>query len=333
MILVTGATGHLGNVLVRQLIDRGESVRALILPGENLSSLSGAHVDVVVGDILDNNSLAVACKGVNTIFHLASLVSIEKGKEELLWRVNVDGTKNMIQAALNAGVDRFVYTSSIHAIERPPEGTPIDESHPFDSNNPAGPYDRTKAVASLEVLEAVKQGLNAVIVCPTGVIGPHDYKRSELGEMILDWMSPKVSFIIKGQFDFVDVRDIAEGHIAAAQSGRAGETYLLGGHQKSLLDFRKIVQEVMGKKTPAIEIPFPLAMMAAEIAATYYRMTKTRPTFTKYALETVTSNSLVSYEKATRELGYRPRGFAETISDTVMWWLKYQPDIKASLRT
>jgi dihydroflavonol-4-reductase len=332
MILVTGATGHIGNVLVRQLLEKKEHVRVLILPGENLSSLIGAHVDVVVGDILDPTALEKAFEDIDTVYHLASLVSITSGKEELLWRVNVDGTQNMLDAAMNADVKRFVYTSSIHAIERPPAGVSIDETRPFDDNNPAGPYDRTKAAASLRVLEASKKGLDTVLVCPTGVIGPFDFKRSELGELILDWMKPQVSVLIDGKFDFVDVRDVAAGHIAAARHGRAGETYILGGHQITLNQFRTTIQEFVGKHTPSIVLPFPTALMAAELAAIYYRISHTRPKFTKYAVETLMSNSEISSEKAFKELGFHQRPITDTIRDTVDWWKLNQSKVKSTLR-
>jgi len=198
-------------------------VRALALPGEDCSSLEGLEIEIMEGNILNEASLEPVFAGVEIVYHLAALVSIEEGKEDLLYRVNVEGTKNVIRAARRAGVRRLVYTSSIHAIERPPDGVWISEELPFDIHNPAGPYDRTKAEASLAVLQAVKEGLDAVIVCPTGVVGPYDYRRSEMGEMFLSWMRRQVSFIIEGCFDFVDVRDVARGHILAAEKGRPGQ--------------------------------------------------------------------------------------------------------------
>ena len=243
MILVTGAAGHLGNVLVRELLVQGEQVRGLVLPGEDLTPLEGLDVEIFPGNILDLERMTEACREVDVVFHLASLVAITPDMLDLMRRVNVEGTRNVIEAVRRTGVRRLVYTSSIHALQRPPAGVMIDEHLAFDPNNPAGPYDQTKAEASLLVLDAVRQGMDAVIVCPTGVIGPYDFKRSELGEMILAWMKKAPSFTVEGRFDFVDVRDIARGHILAAESGRCGEVYLLSGEQIEVLGFNSQVQQ------------------------------------------------------------------------------------------
>ena len=310
MILITGAAGHLGNVLVRELLTRGEKVRALILPGEDTRSLQGLDIEKVSGDILDLPSLEKAFQGIETVYHLAAVVSISPGNEEILWKVNVQGTKNVLEAIRRSGVKQLVYTSSIHAISRPPHGVEIDESLPFDTQNPAGEYDSTKAAASLEVIKAAQEGLNAVIVCPTGVIGPHDYRRSEMGEMILSWMSSRVSFLIEGFFDFVDVRDVAIGHILAARHGRPGHVYILSGERIALDTMWRTVKDLVGVYATMIKIPFSLAMIAARISEVYYRLTNSRPRFTRYALETVTSNCCISYQKANLELGV-PASFIE----------------------
>ena len=172
MILVTGATGHIGNVLVRKLLQRGKKVRALILRGEDTHPLQGLDVERVDGDILDPASLVSAFSGIESVYHLAGIISIMPGKNPLVWDVNVEGTRNVVEASRKAGVKRFIYTSSIHAITRAPHGVKMDESLGFDPDNPYGEYDRSKATASLLVQEAVKHGLDAVIVCPTGVIQP-----------------------------------------------------------------------------------------------------------------------------------------------------------------
>jgi dihydroflavonol-4-reductase len=151
MILVTGATGHIGNVLIRKLLDQGEKVRALIWRGEDTTPLKGLDVEQVVGDILDPASLEPAMHGVETVYHLAGIISIMPGRNPLVWRVNVEGTRNVLEAARHARIRRLVYTSSIHAIARAPHGVMMDESLGFDQNNPYGEYDRSKAAASLEV--------------------------------------------------------------------------------------------------------------------------------------------------------------------------------------
>jgi len=321
MILVTGAAGHIGNVLIRQLLSEGREVRAFILPGEDISSLEGLDIDLAEGNVLDPLSLDKAMSGIDTVFHLAGVISIMPGKNEWMRKVNVDGTKNVLAAAKKAGVSRLVHTSSIHALSRNWIGK-IDERVPFDPNTPAGGYDRTKAAASIAVLEAVKDGLDAVIVCPTGVIGPHDYLGSEMGDLILDWLRKKLHFLVKGAYDFVDVRDVARGHILACDRGRTGEVYILSGWQIKVLELKKLVQKVIGKRIVAITVPMWLAKAGAKITPLYYRLMKKRPKFTDYSLETLQSNSDVSCGKARRELGYDPRDLAATVKDTVAWLVK-----------
>ncbi len=332
MNLITGAAGHLGNVLVRELVKRGEPVRVLILPEEDTSSLEGLAVEQVEGNILDMRSLSSACAGVDAIFHMAALVSLLDKHAPALQKVNVEGTQNVIRAARDAQVRRFVYTSSIHALTRPPAGDLVNEELPFDVLNPAGAYDRTKAQASRAVLEAARSGLNAVIVCPTGVIGPYDFRRSEMGEMILDWILNPISWLIPGAFDFVDVRDVALGHIYARDVGQAGETYILGGQQISVKDLCKLVKDTAGKRLNSVVLPGKIALLAAGIAEWYYHIGKIRPRFTRYSVETLYSNSNVNLAKARIQLGYSPRAMSETITDTVVWWIENHRKLKASVR-
>ena len=321
MILVTGAAGHVGNVLVRQLVEQGEQVRALVLPGEDCTSLCALPVDKVEGNILQPETLVSAFAGVDVVYHLAAIIAIMPGQEALMRRVNIEGTRNIVQAALASGVRRLVYTSSIHALQRPPEGITIDEALHFDVSNPAGEYDRTKAAASLEVLKGVAEhGLDAVIVCPTGIVGPYDYHRSEMGELIRDWMAKKLNVMVEGFFNFVDVRDVARGHILAAQSGRRGAVYILGGERVSLEWMWRKVRQANGSSARVVKIPFPLARIGAWFAQYYYQMSQTTPRFTSYALETVRSNSIISHARAQRELDYQPRSLADTLADTVHWW-------------
>ena len=248
MNLVTGATGHIGNVLVRLLKERGESVRAMIMPGEDPTPLIGQDVEIIEADVLDYQSLLKAFDHIDVVYHLAGIISILPGKDHMLQAVNVIGTRNVIQAARTSGVRRLVYTSSIHALKRVPDGVLIDESVPFDIEHALSSYDSSKASASLDVLNAVQTGMDAVIVCPTGVIGPYDFRRSELGQLILDCVEQKPMFYVDGAYDFVDVRDVAQGLILAGEKGRRGESYILSGERIAVLDIIKIVQEILGRR-------------------------------------------------------------------------------------
>ena len=222
MILVTGATGHIGNVLIRKLLDRGEKVRALIWRDEDTTPLKNLEVEKVAGDVLDPASLEPAMRDVDTVYHLAGIISIMPGKNPFMWRVNVEGTRNVLEAARHANIRRLIYTSSIHAIARAPHGVTMDESLGFDQDNPYGEYDRSKAAASLAVQNAAAEGLDAVIVCPTGVIGPNDFRGSEMGEVIRSASEARTMLYVEGAYDFVDVRDVADGLIAAGNAVGAG---------------------------------------------------------------------------------------------------------------
>jgi dihydroflavonol-4-reductase len=327
MILVTGATGHIGNVLTRQLIECGQKVRVLVLPGEDLEPVLDLPVELVTGDVLDPQSLDRAMAGVDNVFHLAGIISISPGKNERVHKVNVEGTRNVLEAACRAGIRRILYTSSIHAIRPSPLGTAVDETQPFDPDSTRGAYDRSKATATLEALSACARGMDVVVVCPTGVIGPYDYRRSEMGQLIVDCMKNHPLLSVKGAYDFVDVRDVARGMRLAMDKGRTGQAYILSGEQVGVDRLMNTVQEFAGRKTLHLSLPFSLARFAAVFAPLYYRLTRTKALFTPYSLGTLVSNSQISSAKARRELGYTARPVRESIGDAVHWFSEYIPEL------
>ncbi|MEJ5224082.1 MAG: NAD-dependent epimerase/dehydratase family protein, partial [Anaerolineales bacterium] len=283
MYLVTGATGHIGNVLVRKLVAAGEQVRALILPGEDTTPIEGLPVEKIAGDVLDTSTLSAAFRGVRGVFHLAGVISILPGNHPQVWAVNVEGTKNVLKAAVQCGIERLVYTSSIHAIQRVESGV-IDESLPYDPHNPYGAYDRSKAAATLEVQQAAQAGLNAVIACPTGVIGPFDYRRSLMGAIIRAAAHQQPTLYVDGAYDFVDVRDVADGLIGAARRGRPGESYILSGQKISVRYLLETVREITGRGFFQLKVPFTVAKLVSFFMPHYYRLVRSSPRFTPYAL-------------------------------------------------
>lgn len=320
MNLVTGGTGHIGNVLVKELVRRGERVRVLVLPEEDLLPFNGLDIEIFQGNVLDIQSIMKAMQGIDYVFHLAGLISIMPGKNQQVHNVNVIGTGNVLSCAREVSVKKFVHTSSIHAFKRVGHGIIINEETPIDPGNAIAAYDKSKAEATLAVLEVAKEGFPAVIVCPTGVIGPFDFKGSELGVLFHGWMKNKVNFLIDGEYDFVDVRDVVNGMILARDKGVPGQIYILSGELLKVSDVWKIVKALLPFKSSSINIPTQFAHFLAKIAQVFYQITKTKPRFTTYSIETLHSNALISNNKARTILGYNPRSMKESIKDTISWW-------------
>jgi dihydroflavonol-4-reductase len=321
MIVVTGATGHIGNVLIRELITRRQIVRALVLPNDDCRPLTGLKIEIVRGDVTDIKSLESAFVGADIVFHLAGIVTIMPSMKKLLERVNVSGVRNVAIACRTSGVRRLVYTSSVHAIAEPPHGTVIDESQPFDPDHVLGDYARSKARATLLLLDEVhKGGLDGVICCPTGVIGPWDYGISNIGQLILDFASGHLKSFVRGAYDFVDVRDVARGLIFAAEKGQSGRHYIFSGAQVQVPELMKELERNIGYPAPTYEIPSTIARAAGVLASVYYRLIRRRPVFTAYSIDVLRSNSQVSSARAREELGFTTRPWQDSIRDHVEWF-------------
>ncbi len=321
MVIVTGATGHIGNVLVRELLAKGMSVRALVLPNDDKRPLAGLNVETVFGDITDLASLKSVFTGADIVFHLAGIVTIMPGVAALLERVNIGGIRNVIEACRACHVRRLVYTSSIHAVAEPPQGTVIDESQPFSPDRVLGDYARSKARATLLLLDEVKKGgLDAVICCPTGVIGPFDYGISNIGQLIIDFASGQLKSYVSGAYDFVDVRDVARGLILAAEKGQSGRHYILSGAQVQVPELIKELERNIGYPAPTYKIPAVIARAAGVLASVYYRLLRRKPVFTAYSIDVLRSNSLVSSARAREEIGFTSRSWQESIRDHVAWF-------------
>ena len=319
MILVTGATGHLGNVLVRELISQGEKVRVMILPNETLASLHGLLVEVVTGDILNPDDLRRAMKEVNFVYHLAGIIAISPGMEKVMHRVNVEGARNVAEIALESGVERLVHVSSVHAFRREPHGVIMNEATPLALESPVGSYDRTKAEGTRAVLDFVTKGLDAVVVCPSGIIGLHDYANSLMGDTILSFSGKKLSILIDGAFDFVDVRDVVSGLLKAGKQGKRGEIYILSGSRVSVENLHEMAQSAVGSKSSKVIVPIRLAMFAVTMLQRFFSWLKIKTRYTSYSLQTLIDNSAFSSEKAKLELGYMPRPLSESIADFLKW--------------
>ncbi len=324
MILVTGATGHIGNVLVRELLKRGERVRVLVRGSGMPPALAGLDVEVASGDILDPASLDTAMQGISLVYHLAARISLTNGPDPEMERVNLEGTQNVIAAIRRSGTARLVYASSVYALRKPLDGAPIDETQPFEPLDCQGAYDRSKALASLAVQRAVAEGLDAVILCPTAVTGPYDYHDSEAGRAIRLYMRPGLKFYVDGAYDFIDVRDAARGFILAAQQGRRGGTYILGGDRLTVREMAQTVWAAAGGWHVSFKVPLGLAYRVAALMPLYNQLTGARPLFTRYSLDAISSNSYISHARASRELGFQPRPARQALTDAVRWFQQMQ---------
>jgi dihydroflavonol-4-reductase len=331
--LVTGAAGHLGSAVVRELMESGnQDIRVLVMPGDKSASKLPAGVEQVKGDLLDKSSLKEFFRvpeGTETVvIHCAGIVSTSMKASKKIYDVNVGGTKSIVDMCLARNVKKLVYVSSIHAMPTLPEGQMMTEIDSFDPDKVVGPYAKTKAEASAYVSAAVRNGLKATIVFPCGILGPYDYAQSNnITHLILQYCRGKMPVGLKSRFDFVDVRDVAQGVVAAAQRGRIGEGYILGNRQVSVPEMFDLFHRETGKKRTRFFAPMWLARAGLPLTALYYKFRRQQPLFCSYSLHTLGNNSLYSHAKASRELGYRARPFEETIRDTIAW-LKGEGRIK-----
>jgi dihydroflavonol-4-reductase len=317
-VLITGASGHVGANLVRTLIDKGRSVRCLV--HVNCRAIDGVNCDRVEGDVRDPESLNRALQGVDVVYHLAAVISLSMADWPKLEAINVLGTRNIVQACLNAGVKRLVHFSSIHALVQEPFDVPVDENRPLSEARYYPPYDRSKAAAEKEVLAGVEKGLDAVIVNPTAIFGPYDYQPSYFGEALLTMAKGKLPAMVRGGFDWVDVRDVVTGAMLAEEKGKTGSRYLLSGHWVSMCDIAVMIEKITGVSNSKFVCPLWLAHVGAPFIKAASQLRGERPLYTSVSLKALKSNHHISHERASRELGYRPRPFRETLADTLQWF-------------
>lgn len=319
--LVTGANGHLGENLVRALLDAGENVRAMIGPRGYDDPLAGLDIERVHADVREPSSLRQAVHGCDRVYHLAAHVSIRSGDARALYETNVLGVRNVMRACLDAGVERVVHTSSVEAVGLSEEG-PSDEETPSNPFEPLLDYEVSKIHGELEALRALARGLDAVIVNPTAVLGPHDYRPSGVGQTIIDFSRGRVPAYLTGGFDFVYAGDVAAGMRLAMERGRSGERYILGGEVATLDEVFDWLAEDVGRAKPRLKLPasamLPIAI-AGDAVQRRFRP-DVSPRFTRGSVRVLMSGKRVTCDKARRELGYTPIAVREAFRRTVAWF-------------
>ncbi|MBR2876941.1 MAG: NAD-dependent epimerase/dehydratase family protein [Clostridia bacterium] len=317
--LVTGATGHIGYALLKELVDSGEKVRILIR--KDSKQFDGIECEKVYGDVTDLDALLKAFEGVDVVYHLAGIIDINADQEDMIWSVNVGGTKNVVKACQEKGVRRLIYASSVDAFPPLPDNQLMTELDHFDVDILDGTYAKTKATATQFVLDEVKAGrLDAVVTHPGACIGPYDFKVSNVGEMVRMFVNGIFPVTLSfGAYNFVDIRDVAHGMYMAAKQGGKGECYILCGEQISVADFIAVTAKACGKKAPKIPLSYGFAKAVAPAAEIFYKVAKKTPLFTRYSIRKLVSNCNFSIEKARKELGYNPMTVEQSVTDMVKW--------------
>ncbi|WP_340112395.1 NAD-dependent epimerase/dehydratase family protein [Maribellus mangrovi] len=317
-VAVTGASGHIGNCLVRELIKKDAEVKVLVHKSEY--ELADPGIEVFYGDILDPESLESFCKGVDVVYHCAALISIDNRRRRLVFETNVTGTKNMLEAAIKAGVKKFVHFSSIDAFQIDKTGEVITEESPLTEEKDSI-YNFSKAKAEGLVMEAVLKGLNAVILSPTAVLGPYDSRGSYLGQALIKLYKNKFPALIPGGYNWVDVRDVVDAAIQSVDSGRSGERYILSGHFCTIKDLSVLIGKMSGNKPPRFVVSDYIVRLICPFYQLYYLVTNAKPMFTCLSLKLLLSApSNISCEKARDELGYNSRELEESLRDTFEWY-------------
>ena len=322
--LITGGTGFVGNNVIKKLLPGGVAIRALVRSKERVDkALTGLNIELCFGDVRDRDSVEKLFLGLENreiiLIHAASMVLIggKRKQYKTMEDINSNGVKNIIEACLKHKA-RLLYVSSVHAITEPPRRGLTTEIENFDPKSVVGRYAKSKARASALVMDAIKnQGLDAVLVHPSGITGPNDYSDTHLTQMVVDYMENRIPAAVNGGYDFVDVRDVASGIITAAEKGKAGDCFILSNKFYSVQEMLTILQEITGGKKIQSKLPMWLAYFSLPFLSAYFKVCGKRPLYTAYSLYTLKSNSNFSHEKATKELGYTPRDLRDSLSDTV----------------
>lgn len=329
LYILTGATGHLGINLLDTLVSNNHDIRVLVLPHDNTSMFPNGNIKIYQGNILDKESLKHIFDLSKTpykpedvcVIHAAGIVSIATKKDPLLDKVNVEGTKNILEFVKSYHLGHMIYVSSVHAIPEPEHGTIIREIDNFNPDQVKGHYAKSKSLASKFVFEAFKEGYPITIVHPSGIIGPNDYQGGHMGQMIESFLNGQLNSRINGAYDFVDVRDVSNA-IYTISKGKHLGCYILSGHLITIKEMFDELQKLSGKKSKAPVFANWFVKLWAPLIEWVYKLRGKKPLFTPYSLYTLQSNATFSHEKATLTFNYQPRDYKTTLCDTAMWLLE-----------
>jgi dihydroflavonol-4-reductase len=317
--LVTGATGFVGAAVARALIKEGWQVRALARKGSDRRNVQQLALEVVEGDLHDTLSLEKAVANCDALFHVAADYRLGAFDPRQLYQTNVEGTRNILQAASRAGVGRIVYTSSVATVGIPTDGTPGQEDTPVAVADMIGHYKRSKFLAEELVRDAARQGMSVVIVNPSTPIGPGDVKPTPTGQMVLDAAAGRMPAYVDTGLNIVHVDDVATGHLLAFHRGRVGERYILGGEDMTLREILTDIAQLVGRKPPRVRLPRGVVMPIAYVAEGIARITGRPGRITVEGVRMSRKRMFFCSEKAKRELGYSWRAPTDALRDAITW--------------
>ena len=318
--LVTGVTGLVGSAVVRKLVARGREVRAMVEPGATLRTLDGLDVELVRADVRDRDAVHRAHDGVNVVYHLAAIYKLWLPDAKVMYDVNVEGTKNVLFAAMRAGVDRVIHTSSIAAVGFAEPGALADESTEFNYWDDADHYIRSKWLSERDALRFAAEGVPVVVVNPAFVFGERDSGPTPTGGFIVEALRRRVPGYASGGFNAVDVEDVAEAHVLAEERGRVGERYIAGGHNVTYKEFYQAVTEVAGLPAIKRKIPGSLAYSIGMGMEAVARIQQTAPLITRKAAWYTARRAFFDTTKARSELGMPTTPLRDTIAKAIRWF-------------
>ncbi len=318
--LVTGATGFVGAALARTLLAAGWNVRVLARASSDPRNLRGLAVEGVIGDLTDTDSLERAVAGCDAVFHAAADYRLWVPDPRTMYRANVDGTRNLLEAAQRAGVKRIVYTSSVACIGLPADGSPGAEDTPVSLEAMVGHYKRSKFLAERVALEAAAAGAPVVIVNPAAPVGPRDLKPTPTGQVVLDAALGRTPAYIDTGLNIVHVDDVAAGHVLAFHRGRIGERYILGGENLPLRDILVEITRLAGRAPPRLKLPHGVVLPIAYVAEGWARLSGKPTRVTVDSVRMARKRMYFSSDKAARELGYGFRPAALAFADALEWF-------------
>ena len=317
--LVTGAAGFLGSHVARQLVARGENVRVLLRPSSQNRAIADLPLEYVTGDLRDTNSLDRALKGIHRVFHAAADYRLWAQHSQDIYDSNVGGTKNILAAAKRAGVEQFIYTSTVAtiAVDRPAQP---NESTDAKLEEMIGHYKRSKWMAEREALKAAKEGLPVIVAMPTTPVGPWDWKPTPTGKLIVDFLDGKMPGYVDTGLNFVGVEECAAGHLLVAEKGKVGERYLLGGENLTLKQVLDTLAKITGLPSPSLKISYNVALGVAYASTLFSRLVGKAPGIPVEGVKIAQHKMFVDCARSQSELGFKPGPVAAALERAVRWY-------------